>query len=539
MTTHQENDFGSAFPLSQNLLGETGWNALTRLLCNARENRDLPEMLKKYRDRIPIPDYLIQLMELETIFSRIKKFEVHFPEETRDYQLNPTLEIYHADWLFAPLFNQTATGGNRLLAKESNYILIWKHPKTKQVRVKSADDRDLLALKIVAEELSPESICQISPISLGKVLECLRSAKRQGFLTGPASTIKRPDDYSARKANALDKYQQTDFFTIQWHITNTCDLHCKHCYDRNKRSPLTLEQGLNIIKDFERFCHLHHVSGHVCFTGGNPFLSPHFFELYQAASDQGFSTSILGNPVPKEKLERLLLIQQPTYYQVSLEGLQPHNDHIRGKGNYLNVVEFLSVLRDTGITSAVQLTLTADNMDQVLPLSEKLRGHTNKFTFNRLSPVGEGASLLLPEKSAYIEFLKTYIDAWKKNPVLNLKDNLLNPILHEQNLSAFGGCTGLGCAAAFSFLAILPDGEVHACRKFPSIVGNVLESTLDEIYHSSRSEQYRKGSAACYNCDMKPVCGGCLAITSGMQLDPFTDRDPFCPLPENTTIHMS
>ena len=34
-------------------------------------------------------------------------------------------------------------------------------------------------------------------------------------------------------------------------------------------------------------------------------------------------------------------------------------------------------------------------------------------------------------------------------------------------MEPFGGCTGFGCGAAFNFMAVLPDGEVHACRKVP------------------------------------------------------------------------
>jgi hypothetical protein len=52
----------------------------------------------------------------------------------------------------------------------------------------------------------------------------------------------------------------------------------------------------------------------------------------------------------------------------------------------------------------VMLTLTRDNLDQVLPLAELLRDRADFFTFNRLSTVGEGASLQMPEKEAFEAF---------------------------------------------------------------------------------------------------------------------------------------
>ena len=180
------------------------------------------------------------------------------------------------------------------------------------------------------------------------------------------------------------------------------------------------------------------------------------------------------------------------------------------------------------IYSMVMLTLTRDNLDQVLPLAELLRGRTDSFTFNRLSQVGEGAKLQLPSPEAYRAFLESYLKATETNPILALKDNLINILYHHQGGDPFGGCTGFGCGAAFNFLTVLPDGEVHACRKFPSLIGNVLEQSLGEIYESEAAKRYRAGTRACRACPIRPVCGGCLAVVHGHGLDVFEDRDPYC-----------
>ena len=118
-----------------------------------------------------------------------------------------------------------------------------------------------------------------------------------------------------------------------------------------------------MLDDLRRFCLDRRVRGHVCFTGGNPFLYPGFGELYRAAAERGFPTSILGNPVPRAALEKLLAIQRPQYYQVSLEGLPEYNDRIRGAGHFARTIEFLGVLRDLEIESTVMLTLTRDNLE--------------------------------------------------------------------------------------------------------------------------------------------------------------------------------
>jgi radical SAM protein with 4Fe4S-binding SPASM domain len=109
-----------------------------------------------------------------------------------------------------------------------------------------------------------------------------------------------------------------------------------------------------------------------------------------------------------------------------------------------------------------------------------------------------------------------------------LKDNLFNLLLHEKGLPLAGGCTDAGCGAAFNFAALLPDGEVHACRKFPSPIGNIRQQRFSEIYWSDSAKRYRTGSSACRECEIRPVCGGCLAVVHGFGKDIFTDIDPYC-----------
>ena len=90
---------------------------------------------------------------------------------------------------------------------------------------------------------------------------------------------------------------------------------------------------------------------------------------------------------------------------MSLEGLEEHNDSIRGAGHFKRILAFLEILDELSIYSMVMLTLTRENMDQVLPLGEFLRGKTDLFTFNRLSQTGEGAALETAVKEEYKEFL--------------------------------------------------------------------------------------------------------------------------------------
>jgi selenobiotic family peptide radical SAM maturase len=317
-------------------------------------------------------------------------------------------------------------------------------------------------------------------------------------------------------------------FTLQWHLTNSCPFHCKHCYDRSNRRELSLHEALKVLDDLQSFCRYRRVGPRISLSGGDPLVYSHFWELYRAIAESHIPVSILGNPIQPAAIRQLIEIHTPLYYQVSLEGLKEHNDSIRGQGQFDMVMTFLKETRRMGLKTHVMLTLTKDNIDQVIPLGEKLRGLTVRFTFNRLASVGEASNLSLPSKEEYERLLIRYLEARHSNPVLGVKDNLFNIIRHRFHRRYFPGCTGFGCGAAFNFVALLPDGEVHACRKYPSLIGNILNENLNAIYHSAEAKKYRKGSAACSICPIRRVCKGCPAVSFGQGLDPLKDCDPFC-----------
>jgi len=330
----------------------------------------------------------------------------------------------------------------------------------------------------------------------------------------------------------LDEYPreftESDFFTLQWHITQKCDLHCRHCYDRSGRDTLDMKAAVGVLDQLHDFCRARFVKGQVSFTGGNPLLYSSFMELYREAADRGFFTAILGNPSRRELIERIVSIRKPVYFQVSLEGLRDYNDYIRGDGHFDRTIDFLHILRDLGVESVVMMTLGRGNMDQAIPLAELLDGKAGAFTFNRLSRVGEGAGLSSPDREEYRAFLGRYMDAAAKIDVMGFKDNLFNILRRERGLEPGGGCAGFGCGAAFNFAALLSDGEVHACRKYPSLIGDMRRQTLMEIYESPEAERYRAGPLACGECPVSPVCRGCPAVAYGEGLDPFLERDPYC-----------
>jgi len=440
--------------------------------------------------------------------------------------INPSLQLLPLSWsnLCTSLKNPDSP---TVPAPGKEFVVLYRFPDDGEIFFYPANKTNLLALKVVSENLDRKQVAKDANVAIGQVDAAIEEACKQGILICPPSAIRRPKTHLPATAD-WQTHLKSNYFTLQWHVTQTCDLHCKHCYDRSEISPLTLEQGITILDQFRDFVLDKNVRGQVTFTGGNPLLYKHFTELYREAAKRNFTIAILGNPTSKSVIQSLQEIQPLSFYQVSLEGLEKHNDSIRGAGHFQRIMEFLDILDELSIYSMVMLTLTRENMSEVLPLGELLRGKTDLFTFNRLSQTGEGAALATAAKDEYKEFLQQYLEAAKTNSTMGLKDNLINIVKTNQGDKVFGGCTGYGCGAAFNFCSILPNGDMHACRKFQSPIGNILESTLLELYNSDTAETYRSGPEECRGCKIRPVCGGCQAVIQSSGLDVTLHKDPYC-----------
>jgi selenobiotic family peptide radical SAM maturase len=515
--------FSRVYPKVGRFIPEDKW---LELIGSTEDIRSFPDILRVKTAELQLKEYLGELARLELAVYNQGNKSTRIEQHTQKITINPSVQLFENTWKY--LSRQiTGTPADPEPEKGAESVIIWTDPLSRNLRIRPATHEDLLVLKMALEGLSSRDVARQGEIHIGAVETAVINALNDGIITGPEPLIKR--NFIPDRDAALDpSFFAARIFTLQWHVTQACDLHCRHCYDRSHYKSLSLQQEIAILDDFAEFCASHNVHGQVTFSGGNPLLHADFEKLYNGAAERGFTIAILGNPATREQIERLNAIQPLAFYQVSLEGLEEHNDYMRGEGHFKKVLTFLDLLRELGVYSMVMLTLTKENIEQVLKLSEILRDRADLFTFNRLSLVGEGAKLLAVDPESYPTFLRNYSEAVSSNPCLGLKDNLLNIIYNEQQAPLFGGCTGYGCGAAFNFLAVLSDGTVHACRKFPSRLGSLVDQSLSEIYHSVNAGRYRKGAEECSSCMLNAVCRGCLAVTHSLGLDIFREKDPYC-----------
>jgi len=214
-------------------------------------------------------------------------------------------------------------------------------------------------------------------------------------------------------------------FVLQWHITEECNLHCRHCYQESSTVPdLTFSALLSILEQFKNLLDRlgsetapHPFRAQVNVTGGEPFFRRDFFDLLEVFREnrEHFSFGILTNGTLIDKtVARRLASLKPQHVQVSMEGSQSTNDAIRGNGAFDDTVRALKCLIREGIHTSVSFTAHKDNFREFPAVARLARelGVTQVWA-DRLIPCGNGLTMgggsLTPEEAR--EFFKIMCEA--------------------------------------------------------------------------------------------------------------------------------
>ena len=86
-----------------------------------------------------------------------------------------------------------------------------------------------------------------------------------------------------------------------------------------------------------------------------------------------------------------------------------------------------------------------------------------------------------------------------------------------------------GCNCGNSHLTILPTGDVFACRRMDSKVGNAINDDLFDVFTSDEMNEYRQfeNFEKCSKCELLRFCRGCPAVSYGYTNDMYS-ADPQC-----------
>ena len=330
-------------------------------------------------------------------------------------------------------------------------------------------------------------------------------------------------------------------FYMQWHITDSCNLRCKHCYspDRSVRD-LPLKKLKEIFDKYLKVIRKWNIVGSLSLTGGEPMMRDDFFALLDYMYEKweehhNFVAYLMSNGtlMNEDFVSQLRSYQSMLpLVQVSLDGVtEKTHDFVRGRGSYIKTKNAFHLLHENGFRTALHFVVHKSNYKDafhLMELAEKVK--VTRVTLSRLVPEGRGGILemLSPAelKELWTYLSDTCVEYYKKGIYLvRVRCDLWHLVdmpstfyaLQQGQKGSIPSYLRVGqrCAAGILALTVDADGTAYPCRRLPIPVGNVAEDTLFKVWYTSKllwKLRYRQRH-------MKGKCEVCPFVTDSVLKD--------------------
>ena len=324
---------------------------------------------------------------------------------------------------------------------------------------------------------------------------------------------------------------------LQWHITHKCNLRCSHCYQDEYLKDLDIHKLKDIFYQYLDFINYYNFKGHINFTGGEPFIYKHIFDLFDLCEEHSITFGILtnGTILTEEILLKLKKYKKLSFIQVSLDGIKSTHESIRGAATFDTSLKALKQIRKAKIQTMVAFTCHKDNYKEIPKLIKIIkRNKIDRFWVDRLIPLGDESKeianknkiLSTDEYRDVIKILTKERQKAKNNP-------LCKTTIHTNRALQFceGSLEYYTCSAGIKLLTLLANGDILPCRRLPIPFGNVLENTILELYQKSdliKDLKKENIPTECMSCLNASVCKGGAKCLSYALFKNYTKKDYNC-----------
>lgn len=322
---------------------------------------------------------------------------------------------------------------------------------------------------------------------------------------------------------------------LQWHLNETCNLKCLHCYqEKEKEGSLEFSKLKHIYEQYKELLKKLNYQGHINLTGGEPLCNPYFYQVLEMIQkDSDFiSFSILSNgTLITEETAKKIGKYHPKYVQVSLEGGKKINDFIRGKGTYKKIAEGIKNLKKEHIFVSLSFTATKVNYKEfpkVVKYAKKY--HVDNVWSDRYIPLGDGEDKNLAlnknQTREYFERMKKEQEKLKKSDSTTIS---MKRALQFQMTNDFA----YGCTAGDTLLTVMANGDLVPCRRMPIVLGNLLNDSMISLYEQNpilKQLREKKIPDDCKHCEHSNTCRGGLKCLTYALYKNWNHKDIGCPL---------
>ena len=201
--------------------------------------------------------------------------------------------------------------------------------------------------------------------------------------------ILEPAATAAARAFRLRQSPLPSLRYLLLHITDKCNLLCAHCFqagEDGRVNSLGLGTISAVVDEFESLQGLR-----LMVSGGEPLLHPDFWQVNDLVAQRDIRSILLTNG---------LLIDSETAaairfneVQVSIDGVGPSHDRLRGPGTFERAVAAVRTLRAAGKQVSIATMIHAGNVEDFRQLQQLVHDlDVREWSIDLPSPVGRLAA---------------------------------------------------------------------------------------------------------------------------------------------------
>jgi MoaA/NifB/PqqE/SkfB family radical SAM enzyme/SAM-dependent methyltransferase len=324
---------------------------------------------------------------------------------------------------------------------------------------------------------------------------------------------------------------------IWFHITNRCNLSCRHCLfsaSPLEKSEMVGETVLDLATEAADLgCRV------FALTGGEPFMHREFNTIIDGllALDNTHVVVLSNGMTLSRQLQTSRWDWDRFHLQISVDGLGQNHDNLRGNGMFERLSRELKWLQSQGIPFTLSMCVTRQNLADlpgIVDFAADMGTSNIHFMWYFIRGRGNREDFVDPQ-----HIFGVLTEAAGRAEAHNVQIDNIEAM--KSQVFAPSGTIHDGTTSAWESAAVGPDGKLYpsaALIGIESLATNIENSLASAWRKSPVLEQMRRTSVRELSNPMKFILGGGDSDHSFIHAGTFMGNDPYIPLYEKTALWL-
>lgn len=343
-------------------------------------------------------------------------------------------------------------------------------------------------------------------------------------------------------------------FTIIFRVTNSCNLNCKYCYDKqnhmnmreeNERFSLKMS---SFVDNISSLWNDKNAKSEIIFHGGEPLiinadnydrLMAKIKEIYPNAK---FSMQTNATLLNEKNIK--ILKKYNVHIGISIDGFDEQTNHCRvyknGKNSFDKIMQNIKLLKDNNVSFGIIMTLTNSAKGKEQEFYKFISENDLKCNIRPAFQCNQ-SNVDFMTNDDYFEFFQKIFDIWIKDENKTIKLTQIREIYDEFAKALQPNYRNKSCSVSGNcfknFISLDTMGNLYSCNRTYNnpefFYGNISEMEIEQlekkINERIRERQQYLEKSKCKKCKIYDECkGGCPANSYSLHGRRDSVDDSFC-----------